>query len=216
MREAFHKELARLDEEVVRMGALVEQSTQMVTTALIEGDKALAQQVVDGDQAIDEVFLDIETRALTLLAQQAPVAGDLRLIVAVLRVVNDLERAGGLCHNIAKIVLVEDFRQPGLKGVKALVSELGPSAGRLIAHALDAWAAKDEQLAADLALQDDVIDELHAELLEKLVELKGQQVLGPALRLALVGRYLERIGDHAVNMGEQVRYLVTGEDKYLG
>ena len=194
---------------------LVEQSTQMVTTALIEGDKALAQQVVDGDQAIDEVFLDIETRALTLLAQQAPVAGDLRLIVAVLRVVNDLERAGDLCHNIAKVVLVEDFRQPGLKGVKTLVSDLGPSAGRLIGHAVDAWAAKDEQLAAHLAFQDDVIDDLHAELLEKLVKLKGQQVLAPALRLALVGRYLERIGDHAVNMGEQVRYFVTGEDKYL-
>src|SRR3989304_5819910 len=103
MRDAFHRELESLDQEIVRMGALVEQSTQMVTTALMEGDRELAQRVRDGDEAIDDVFMDIEKRSLALLAQQAPVAGDLRLIVAILRVVNDLERAGDLASNIAKL-----------------------------------------------------------------------------------------------------------------
>ncbi|MFH0915011.1 MAG: phosphate signaling complex protein PhoU [bacterium] len=216
MRDAFHRELESLDQEIVRMGALVEQSTQMVTTALLEGDNELAQKVRDGDDAIDDVFMDIEKRSLALLAQQAPVAGDLRLIVAILRVVNDLERAGDLAYNIAKLAQGEDFRRPALKEVRALVSDLGQAAGLLVGAAIDAWAAKDEQLAADIARQDDKIDDLHAQLLEKLVELKGQESLGPALRLALVGRYFERIGDHAVNLGERVRYFVTGNEEHLG
>jgi len=216
MRDAFHRELEKLDQEIVRMGALVEQSTQMATTALLEADDALAQKVRHGDEAIDTVFMDIEKRALTLLAQQAPVAGDLRLIVAILRVVNDLERAGDLTYNIAKLSQGEDFRRPDLKEVRLLISELGKAAGRLIGAAIDAWATKDERLAADIARQDDQIDDLHARLIEKLVDLKGQESLGPALRLALVGRYFERIGDHAVNLGERVRYYVTGDEEHLG
>jgi phosphate transport system protein len=216
MRDTFHKELETLDQDVVRMGTLVEQSTQMVTRALIEGDQVLAQRVRDGDDEIDDLFMSIERRALMLLAQQAPVAGDLRLIVAILRVVNDLERAGDLCHNIAKVVQVERFDGPGLKPVKALVAQLGESAAALVGRAVDSWAAKDEQRAAELAGQDDEIDDLHEALLEQLVDLKGQRSLGPALRLALVGRYLERIGDHAVNMGERVRYYVTGDEEHLG
>ena len=216
MRDAFHKELERLDQEIVRMGALVEQRTQMATTALMEGDQALAQKVRDGDQDIDDVFMDIEKRSLALLAQQAPVAGDLRLVVAILGVINDLERAGDLAYNIAKLAQGEDFRRPELKEVRLLVSELGQAASQIMGTAIDAWAAKDERLAAGMEAQDDKIDDLHARLLEKLVDLKGQDSLGPALRLALVGRYFERIGDHAVNLGERLRYFVTGDEEHLG
>jgi phosphate transport system protein len=212
MRDAFHKELEALDQEIVRMGALVEQSTRRATTALLDCDRVLAQQVRDGDDEVDEMFVDIERRALALVAQQAPVAGDLRLIVAILRVVNDLERAGDLAYNIAKMAQLEDFCSPGLKGVRALVADLGDAAATLMGTAIDAWATKDVDLAADIGLRDDRLDDLDAELLAKLVELKGQESLGPALRLALVGRYLERIGDHAVNLGERVRYFITGED----
>jgi len=216
MRDAFHRELESLDQEIVRMGALVERSTEMATTALIEADTELAQRVREGDGEIDAVFLDIEKRSLALLAQQAPVAGDLRLIVAILRVVNDLERAGDLAYNIAKLVQIEDFREPGLKAVRSLVSELGAAASRLMGKAIDAWATKDDKLAADIALQDDKLDDLHAQLIERLVELKGQDSLAPAIRLAMVGRYFERIGDHAVNLGERVRYFVTGDEELLG
>ena len=216
MRDAFHKELESLDQAIVSMGALVERSTQQATTALLEADKELAQKVRDGDQEIDQLFLDIEKRSLTLLAQQAPVAGDLRLIVAILRVVNDLERAGDLAYNIAKLVQIEDFREPGLKNVRALVSELGEAAAQLLGRAIDAWATKDERLAAEIGRQDDKLDELHARLLEELVELRGEESLAPALRLAMVGRYFERIGDHAVNLADRVRYFITGDEDYLG
>jgi phosphate transport system protein len=215
MREAFHKELESLDQEIVRMGALVERSAQMATTALVEADTDLAQRVRDGDQEIDDLYLDIEKRSLALLAQQAPVAGDLRLIVAILRVINDLERSGDLAYNIAKLVQIEDFREPGLKTVRSLVAEMGAVASQLTKAAIDAWICKDECLAADIDLEDDKLDDLHAQLIEKLVELRGQDTLAPAIRLAMVGRYFERIGDHAVNVSERVRYFVTGDEELL-
>ena len=216
MRDAFHRELESLDQAIVTMGALVEQSTQMATTALLESDLDLARTVRDGDEAIDAIFLDIEKRSLALMAQQAPVAGDLRLIVAILRVVNDLERAGDLAYNIAKLVQIEDFREPGLKEVRSLVAEMGRETTRLMGAAIDAWAAKDDNLAADIGRQDDHLDGLHAQLIKKLVELKGEDALAPAIRLAMVARYFERIGDHAVNLGERVRYFVTGDEEHLG
>jgi phosphate transport system protein len=212
MRDAFHKELEALDQEIVRMGALVEQSTRHATRALLECDRELAERVKHGDDEIDELFSSIEKRSLALVAQQAPVAGDLRLIVAILRVVNDLERAGDLAYNIAKMAQLEDFGQPALKGVRALVADLGEAAADLMGNAIDAWASKDVTLAADIALRDDKLDDLDAQLLANLVELKGQESLGPALRLALVGRYFERIGDHAVNLGERIRYFVIGDE----
>ena len=216
MRDSFHKELDLLDQDVVRLGTLVEESTRGATTALIECDKELAERVRAGDDAIDALFLDIEKRSLRLLAQQAPVAGDLRLLVAILRVLTDLERSGDLAHSIAKAALAEDFCQPQLKAVRALVADLGRAAAKLTGAAVDAWAAKDERLAADLALQDDVLDDLQSRLLEGLLQLKGEENLGPAIRLAMVGRYLERIGDHAVNLGERLRYYLTGDETLLG
>jgi len=153
---------------------------------------------------------------LALLAQQAPVAGDLRLIVAILRSLTDLERSGDLAYNIAKLSQMEDFRQPELKAVRALVAEMGRAAAKVMAAAIDAWAAKDERMAAGIAAEDDVLDDLHARLIEKLVELKGEDSLAPAIRLAMIGRYLERIGDHAVNIGERLRYFLTGDEEHLG
>lgn len=216
MRDTFHRELESLDQEVVRMGALVERATQLVTTALVECDHELARRVYDGDDEIDAIFLDIEKRCLVLLAQQAPVARDLRLIVAILSVLTDLERSGDLCHNIAKLAQLEDFCQPQLKEIRALLSDLGQAAARLVGAAIDAWATKDERLAADITLQDDILDDIHARLIEELLHLKGDDALASAIRVAMISRYLERIGDHAVNLAERIRYFLTGDEEYLG
>jgi phosphate transport system protein len=216
MRDAFHKELEAIDQEIVRMGALIEKSTEETTTALVECNKALAQRVMEGDEVIDQMFLDIEKRSLTLMAQQAPVAGDLRLIVAILRVNNDLERAGDLAYNIAKLVHLEDFCEPSPKAVKSLVSELGLAARRLMSNAIDVWASKDEAYAAGLQQQDDAVDDLHARLINELLQLKDEAAIPSAIRLAMVGRYFERIADHAVNVGELVCYYVTGDEAHLG
>lgn len=216
MRDNFYREMEALDQAIVSMGAQVEQTTESATTALIECDRALAEKVLLRDPETDALFLNIEKRALSLLAQQAPVASDLRWLVAILGVAGELERSGDLAHNIAKVALMEDFQQPGLKSVRGLVAQLGQAATRLLSSAIDAWASKDEAMAAGFGLRDDEIDELHARLLVELVELKGEESLGPALRLALVGRYFERIGDHAVNLAERIRYFTTGDEEYLG
>jgi phosphate transport system protein len=216
MRDAFHRELEAVDQEIVRMGALVERSTQQATAALVECDKAVAQKVMDGDEAIDAMLLDIEKRSLTLLAQQAPVAGDLRLIAAILRVVNDLERSGDLAYNIAKLVHMEQFCEPSPKAVKSLVSELGREAGRLMSTAIDVWASKDEPSAAGLQEKDDVVDDLHARLIQRLLEMDDEDAVASAMQLAMIGRYFERIADHAVNIGELVCYYVTGDEAHLG
>jgi phosphate transport system protein len=216
MRDAYHRELESLDQEVVQMGALVEKSIQLATTALIESDKALAQKVREGDNEIDAVFMDIEKRSLALLAQQAPVAGDLRLVVAILGAIGDLERSGDLAYNIAKLVQAEEVPGQEAKEVRVLLAALGAEAKQLFGAAIDTWAKKDEGLAADIGRQDDRLDELHAHLIRSLLDLKGEERLAAAIRLAMVGRYFERIGDHAVNLAERVRYFVTGDEEYLG
>jgi len=216
MRDAYHRELESLDQAVVAMGALVEKSIHLTTTALMESDKDLAEKVRAGDDEIDGAFMDIEKRCLALMAQQAPVAGDLRLVVAILGAIGELERSGDLAYNIAKLVQVEGGSVQGTKEVRVLLAELGAEAQSLFAAAIDAWAQKDEVLAANIERRDDRLDELHARVITSLLQLRGEEVVAAAIRLAMVGRHFERIGDHAVNLAERVRYFVTGDAEYLG
>jgi phosphate transport system protein len=215
MRDTFHRELERLDQDVVRMGALVEAAIEGATLALVEGSLDRAKKVQDGDDEIDDLFIDMETRAMAMLAQQQPVAGDLRLIVTILRVVNDLERAGDLAFNIASVVR-KDLDIVKLRKVSALVYELGHAARRLLAKALDAWAEKNLELACQMDDLDDEIDELYERLFRELFELQNETTFDVAMNLVLVGRYFERIADHAVNLAERIRYFITGNEEHLG
>lgn len=216
MRDVFHKELETLDQEVVAMGALVEKSIHLAVTAFADDDKQLAQKVLDGDDEIDCVFMDVEKRCLALVAKQAPVAGDLRLVIAILDAIGELERSGDLAYNVAKLVRIDDSPREGVKEVRSLLAELGLETKVLFAKAIDAWADKDELLAASLEQQDDRVDDLHARVIASILGLKGEDVVAAAIRLAMLGRYFERIGDHAVNLAERVRYYVTGDEEYLG
>ena len=216
MRDVFHRELEMLDQEVVAMGALVEKSIRMAVTAFVDDDKQLAMKVLDGDDEIDNVFMDVEKRCLSLVAQQAPVAGDLRLVIAILDAIGELERSGDLAYNVAKLVRLDDSPREGVKDVRALLAELGLETEVLFAKAIDAWADKDELLAAGLERQDDRVDELHGRVIASILELRGEDVVAAAIRLAMLGRYFERIADHAVNLAERVRYYVTGDEEYLG
>lgn len=220
MRDLYHLELDRLDEDVVRMGALIETAIEEATLALIEGDIERARRVMEGDDAIDEMFLDLELRAMHLIAQQQPMAQDLRLIVAVLRVIHDLERSGDLAYNMAKVVK-DNIPITRMKKVAALIYELGMATKRLTSKSLDAWSAKDVTLAAEMESLDDEIDGLYRQLLKELFDLQCREDLEEegafdlAMKLVLVGRGYERIADHAVNMGERIRYLVTGDEQML-
>jgi phosphate transport system protein len=216
MRDAYHKELESLDQGVVAMGAMVEKSIHLATIAFVEDDKALAQKVREGDDEIDGTFMDIEKRCLALMAQQAPVAGDLRLVVAILGAISELERTGDLAYNVAKLVLKDDSSPQGAKVVRTLLAELGTEAQRVLAAAIDAWAQKDEVAAANVEREDDRSDELHGQVIAAILQLKGEEAVAAAIRLAMLGRYFERVGDHAVNLAERVRYFVTGDAEYLG
>lgn len=221
MRNHYHLELNRLDEDVVRMGALIETAIDEVTVALVEGDLEGARRVMEGDDAIDEMFVDIELRAMRLIARQQPMAQDLRLIVAVLRVIHDLERSGDLAYNMAK-ALKENVPITQIKPVAAILYELGMATKRLTTKSLDAWATKDVPLATEIDSLDDEIDDLYRLLLKELFDLHGRKEVNEegafelAMKLVLVGRGYERIADHAVNMGERIRYLVTGDELLLG
>lgn len=216
MRDAYHKELESLDQGVVAMGAMVEKAVHLAANAFVEDDKELAGRIREGDDEIDAMFMDIEKRCLALMAQQAPVAGDLRLVVAILGAIGELERTGDIAYNIAKLVQRECTLDPDTKQVRTLLTELGREAQVVLAAAIDAWAKKDEVLAADVERQDDRSDELHDKVIEAILNLKGEHAVSAAMRLAMLGRYFERVGDHAVNLAERVRYYVTGDAEYLG
>ena len=214
IRKTFHRELEQLDQDVLHMAALAEQAVEQATIALGEGDVERAERVRAGDDAIDAAFVDMEQRALAILAQQQPVAADLRLVVAVLRVIVDLERVGDLAHNVAG--RVETFRNVvAIPEVNVLLYQLGTAAQRLLGRAIDCWADKDVALAAALEGMDDEIDELYRELVAALFAVREDISFEMAIQLVLVGRYFERIADHAVNIAERMRYLVTGDVEHL-
>ncbi|NLE74336.1 MAG: phosphate signaling complex protein PhoU [Actinobacteria bacterium] len=216
MRERYRRELDSVDQDVVRMGALVEQAIEQATIALIESDATLALRVMEADNDIDDLYVGIEKRALSILAKQAPVAGDLRLIVAILRATHDLERAGDLAYNVAKVA-AKQVPVARIKAISGLLVELSAESRSLLSKAIDAWAEKDVILARSLQDFDDDIDELHKRFYREIFALKQDETsFETAMNAALVGRWFERIADHGVNVAEGVQFYITGQEELLG
>jgi phosphate transport system protein len=174
-------------------------------------DRAAAQQVVDGDRRINRQENEIEDLCIRLIATQQPVATDLRKIVAGMRIASDLERMGDLAVDVAKSTL----RLEGQRLMKPLVDIPRMSAiiDEMISDALNAYVENSTDLANKLASSDDQVDRIYRKIVEELFAASKEQpqVISQAMTLAFVGRYLERIGDHATNIGESVIYIVTGE-----
>ena len=209
MRETFHQELRDLRGDTLRMGEYVIEAVRRATTALAEGDTELAHAVIAGDEAIDALYLDIEARGYALLAQQQPVAKDLRLILAIVRIIQDLERSGDLAKNIGEIVR-SDIQIVKLKPVAETIGQLGLMARDLMATSMRAFTSKDLALAQTLDAKDNQIDELYKRLIKELFKLEKESSLELAVNMVLTGRYFERIADHAVNIAIWVTYLITG------
>lgn len=210
MRESFYRDLELLELDVQRMGDFVVQSVERVTTALAESDTALADAVIEADDQIDHIYLHVESRCYELLAQQQPVAGDLRRILSMVRVIQDLERSGDLTKNVAGIVR-KDAKIVELKPIAELTAKLGLAARDLLRTAVAAFAAKDPTMAARLAEKDDKVDNLYKELIKALFRLGNENSVEVATNIVLTGRFFERIADHAVNIGIWVKYMETGE-----
>jgi phosphate transport system protein len=211
VRDTFHDELDALSGRLVDLTALVGSAMGRATTALLDADLELAEKVVAGDHAIDEIYHEVEERALLLMARQQPVASDLRTLVTSLRMVADLERAGDLALHVAKVAR---RRYPGSavpQELRSTVLEMGHVAEQIMAKAGDVIADKDLVLAAQIERDDDAMDFLHRRIFEVLLADTWRGGVEAAIDVTLVGRYYERFADHAVSVARRVVYLVTGE-----
>ncbi len=206
----FHEELLAAENDLSREGGLVKLQLERVLDALERRDTDLASEVIAGDDAVDDVYLETQTRILNLLALQAPVAGDLRLVSAIMHSNMHLERMGDLCVNIAKFVLNRHPYPPDSPMLDRL-REMGGRALEMLELALSAFGQRSAELAEELPEKDEAIDRLNRGMLEDLKQyVQDDESFEWATKLVLVARYLERFGDHAVDIGEQISFLVTG------
>jgi phosphate transport system protein len=211
MRTQFHEALEQMELRLLSLGELAGQSVERAVGCVARQDPALAQQVIDGDDAIDELYLAIDGGILQLLALQSPVAADLRLISAILHSCLHLERIGDQSVNIAKIQLaVQD--KPGSDVMRQQIVEMGEIVVRMIRTAMEAFAKRDVDLCRQLPTMDDPVDRLNRLThLEALKLADDPRALDWGMHMNLAARALERVGDNAVDIAEQVGFLVTGD-----
>lgn len=210
-RHTFDIALRELKLKLLRMGGDVQEAMRSAIEALKNLDMARAEQVVDGDRRINRQEHEVEDLCIRLIATQQPVATDLRKIVAGMRIASDLERMGDLAVDVAKSAL----RLKGQTLIKPLIDipKMSAIIDEMISDALNAYVENSTELANRLAAADDQVDRLYRGIVEELFDMSQENpaVVSQAMLLALVGRYLERIGDHATNIGESVIYIITGE-----
>ena len=211
MRISFQAELDQLEQALGREGDLVLRSLRAAVEAVCTQDVELAEEVIAFDHDVDAQYFEVEQGIELLLARQTPVASDLRLVLALLHDNLHLERAGDLCVTIAKLTKLTQ----GLPPDDALLTgfrEMGERAEQMIRVALDSLTARDQAEAESLLELDELIDRANRRVVNRLLELGGDiERREWGLRMILVSRCLERIGDHAVDIGEQTAYLVSGE-----
>jgi phosphate transport system protein len=211
VRDVFHEELEGITVSLVEMSNMVASAMARATTALLDADLQLAEQVITADETVDLLRNEVEERAFDILARQAPVATDARLIVTTLRIVADLERMGDLALHVAKVAR---RRYPGKAVPPELVgtvTEMGQVAQRIVAKAGSVIAGRDTDLAAEVEADDDAMDTLHRQLFHLLLERPWSHGMEAAIDITLCSRYYERYADHAVSVARRVVYLVTGE-----
>ena len=209
MRSRFDEQLAILNRELIEMGALCEEAIALAAKALTDKDKTMAAKVAAMDAEIDQKERNIESMCLKLLLQQQPVARDLRQISAALKMITDMERIGDQAEDISEIVITLDGRYAENS---ALLKGMAESAIQMVTESVDAYVKRDTALAQQVIKMDDIVDDyfdqVKAELISKIA---GEPADGEyALDLLMIAKYLERIGDHAVNIAEWVIFSVTG------
>ena len=211
-RKSFDEQLSELKTDVCRMGAMVSESIGAGTQALLDADLGIVEQVLANDDQIDAHEHDLEMRAYELIARQQPMAVDLRTLLAVLRILHELELTGDLMVTVAKAArrIYPAELPPRIRG---LVERMGEQAGKQLRLSIDSFADNDQALAAALPDMDDVMDELQKQLFRAIFEslTPDEAGLQMAVQLALIGRYYERVADHAVGIGVWTQFVVTGE-----
>jgi phosphate transport system protein len=211
IRAHYQEELSVLEERALDGLDLVVAALDRAVEAVQHQDIELAELVIADDDVIDGRYLEIHQAILTLLATQAPVATDLRLIAALLHVMKNIERMGDQCVNIAKLIPIAGHEPPADEKMLNYLVTMGKSLRTQIRQAKRAFEDRDVDMARDLVRQDDLIDSLNKECFHRAIEIGDEQDRREwAMTMMLVARALERIGDNAVDVGEQVAFLVTG------
>jgi len=208
----FQEELTELKERLLVMGGLAEERLGTAIRALVGRDASLIERVASGDEPLNVLHIEVDERCFKLLALRQPVAVDLRAIVAAVKINTDLERVGDLCVNIAEACR----RYLQYPPVKELVDipKMATIAEQMLRDALDAYVRQDVDLAESVLRQDDALDALKTLVFRDLLDhmLKDAATIEPALDLILISRHLERIGDHATNVAEDVIFIVSARD----
>ncbi|MGI6316534.1 MAG: phosphate signaling complex protein PhoU [Christensenellales bacterium] len=212
MRSRFDEQLALLNKELIEMGALCEEVIALSSEALTAADKELAKKVAPLGAEIDQKERTIEALCLKLLLQQQPVASDLRLISAALKMITDMERIGDQAEDIAEIVCFLDGRSAENDD---LMREMARAAIQMVTGSVDAFVKRDIMLAEKVITDDDIVDAFFDQVKTKLIKKIGKDPSDGeyALDLLMIAKYFERIADHAVNIAEWVIFSVTGVHK---
>ena len=208
----YERELTALRARLLMMGSRVESMVATSMRAFADRDLVLAHDTIDADNTVDQLELELDERCLRLLARRQPMANDLRFITTALRLVTDLERIGDLAVNICERV-IELGREPPLP-LNASLDQVAEAALAMLRDAFDAVETADVLKAGQVLGREHLVDALYAQLLEKIVRfmMDDPQEVFRATRLQSIGKYLERIADHATNIAEMVVFIVRGED----
>lgn len=213
MRNRFDNQLQELNNEIINMGAMVESAIAAAVRALETRDVPLAEQVASSDSAIDDKEREIEQLCLKLLLQQQPVASDLRLISAAMKMITDIERIGDQAADISELTLLL-CRQAQMGHMENL-KKMARATIKMVSDAIDAFVKKDLHLACEVVAYDDVVDDLFDVIKTDLISSihENRESGETAIDLIMVAKYFERIGDHAVNIAEWVVFSITGRLK---
>ena len=210
-RSHFQEELAGLERSALGGLELVASALDRALETIQNQDVELASMVIADDDRIDGRYLEVHQGILSLLALQAPVAGDLRVVAALLHVIKHVERMGDQCVNMAKLVPLAGHQPPADPQMLELIQRMGDQARRQVVQCGQAFERRDVEMAEDLVRQDDEIDRLNREVFHTALELGDDADRREwAMHMMLVGRCIERIGDNAVDIGEQTAFVVTG------
>lgn len=207
----FEEKMGQLQEKLQYMGSLVEEAIARSIEALKKQDLDLAQAVIDGDDIIDDLEREIEEKCLEVIATQQPMARDLRRVATLFKMINDLERMADYATSIAKITL-RIAHQPLIKPLVD-IPRMAALSQKMVKQALDAYVREDVELAVAVGEDDDEVDHLFGQIFRELltIMMENPRTITQATHLLFVGRWLERISDHATNIAEEVIFLVTGE-----
>lgn len=211
MREIFKTELQELGDNMLAMAKHMSKAIDHATTALRTADLMLAEQVIDADKRIDQLERELDDRGVSLLARQAPVAGDLRNVVTALRMSATIERMGDLARHVAYVARGRYPQVAAVGRLNDILVEMGVQASKVGQQVVELLETRDLNLAAQIEREDEVLDDLHRRsftvILDEGEALTRQQLVDAVL----VGRYLERFGDHGVSVARRMSYLVTGD-----